>query len=56
MGAIRDYVKGVSTKGNCGECGHGATAADGCSCKSQWCPCHAKKFGHKRGFHSCDCA
>lgn len=55
MGAIKDYVKGVSTKGNCNECAHGATPEDGCKCKSAWCPCHAKAFGHRRGAHSCNC-
>jgi hypothetical protein len=55
MGWIKDYVQGVSTKGHCGECGHGAAASPGCACRSAWCPCHKASAGHRRGAHSCDC-
>ena len=55
MRAIVDWLNGMSTSGNCNDCSHGSEAVDGCRCKAQWCPCHAKAFGHKYGFHSCKC-
>jgi hypothetical protein len=51
MGAIRDYLRGISTTGTCGECGHGASAAAGCRCPAEWCPCHRGAYGH--GAHGC---
>ena len=51
MGAIKDYLHGVSTKGICGECSHGATAVPGCACRAEWCPCHKAYYGH--GAHGC---
>lgn len=55
MSFIVDYLNGVATKGNCNDCGHAAEAAKGCRCMAQWCPCHHLAFGHKYGFHSCNC-
>jgi hypothetical protein len=51
MSWIKDYVKGVHTRGVCAECGHGATAAAGCRCSAAWCPCHREAYGH--GGHGC---
>lgn len=51
--AVTDYIKGQSTVGNCGECGHVATASPGCSCGGSWCPCHKAYYGHSA--HFCDC-
>lgn len=51
----RNYTRGVSTKGKCAECHHGATAVTGCRCTAEWCPCHAAWKGHRHGAHSCNC-
>lgn len=53
MGWLKDYAKGVSTKGVCAECGHGDRAAPGCDCSASWCPCHAAWNQHRLGAHSC---
>lgn len=53
--AARDYAAGVTTKGQCAECGHWSRAQVGCQCSSGWCPCHAAAMGHRHGGHSCDC-
>ncbi|OJF09788.1 hypothetical protein [Couchioplanes caeruleus] len=52
MGAIKDYLKGQTTKGTCSTCGHGAAAVPGCGCAASWCPCHRGAYGH--GGHGCD--
>jgi hypothetical protein len=51
-GLIPDYLQGITRRGTCAECKHGADPVTGCRCSAAWCPCHRATYGH--GGHTCD--